>query len=131
MPSSEERIQVLRMIQQGTITAEQGLQLLGALEENQVKGKTPSTPPLSAGANRGGRWFRVRVTDNDSGKVRVNIRLPVSVLSAGMKMGARFSPEIEGLDVEQLLSVIRSGETGQIVDVLDEEDGEHVEVYIE
>ena len=73
----------------------------------------------------------MRVTDTNTGRVRVNVRLPINVVSAGMKMGARFSPEVQGLDMDQLMSFIRSGETGQIVDVYDDEDGEHVEVFVE
>ncbi|MEN6434914.1 MAG: hypothetical protein ABFD14_07580 [Anaerolineaceae bacterium] len=130
MPSSEERMQVLKMIQQGTISAEQGLQLLTALEE-KPKGATSSQKQEATFPGRGGRWFRMRVTEMSTGKTRVNIRMPISVLSAGMKMGARLSPEIEGMDIEKLISIVRSGETGQIVDVFDQEDGEHVEVFIE
>ena len=73
----------------------------------------------------------MRVTDTDTGKVRVNVRLPTSMINAGMKMGMRFAPEVEGMDMSQLMTYIESGEVGQIVDVYDEEDGEHVEVFIE
>jgi hypothetical protein len=38
---------------------------------------------------------------------------------------------LKGLDVAQLMDYIHSGETGQVLDVFDEEDGEHVEVFIE
>jgi hypothetical protein len=75
--------------------------------------------------------MRVKVTDVHTGKTRVNVRLPVSLVHAGMKMGARFSPEVQGLDAAQLMQSINSGETGQIFDVYDDEDGEHVEVFIE
>ena len=130
MPSSQERIAVLNMIQQGTITAEQGLELLYALDEKQVE-KSSRSPVPPAEKAHSGHWFRVKVSDVDSGRVRVNIRLPVSVLSAGMKMGARFSPEIEGLDTERLLNLIHSTQVGKIVDAVDEKDGEHIEITIE
>jgi hypothetical protein len=61
----------------------------------------------------------------------VNVRLPVSVINAGVKMGARFSPQVEGLDMHELMQYIRSGMIGKIVDVYDDEDGEHVEVFLE
>jgi hypothetical protein len=38
---------------------------------------------------------------------------------------------VEGLDADQLMQIIDSGELGQIVDVVDEKDGEHVEVFLE
>lgn len=130
MVQTEERLRVLKMLQEGKITASQAAQLLEALEEipspNSIK-----TPATAAVPSRPGKWFRVRVTDTDSGKTRVNVRLPLNMVSAGVKMGMRFSPEVEGLDVNELMAFINSGEVGQIVDVLDDEDGEHVEVFIE
>jgi hypothetical protein len=53
------------------------------------------------------------------------------MVNVGLKMGARFIPEFEGLDLEELGEALRLGLTGKIVDVVDEEDGSHVEVYIE
>jgi hypothetical protein len=57
--------------------------------------------------------------------------MPVSVVKSGLKMGAHFSPNIEDMDLKRLSEVIESGEIGQVVDVYDDEDGEHVEVFIE
>ena len=42
--------------------------------------------------------MRVRVTDTDTGKTRVNIRLPLNLVGSGIKMGMRFVPEVDGLD---------------------------------
>jgi len=130
MATSEERIKILRMIQEGKITAEEGIQLMEALDTGKPPASRVSVVPAQP-ITHNPRYLRVRVTDTNTGKARVNIRLPLSVIQAGIKMGARFSPEIEGLDVAQLMDYIRSGETGQIIDVFDEEDGEHVEIFIE
>lgn len=133
MATADERMKILKMIQEGKISAEEGAQLIQALETTGP-GAPPSArpePPVPPAPRGGGRWFRVRVTDTDSGKTRVNVRLPLGLINAGMKMGARFSPEVEGLDLSQLTQYLNSGEVGQIVDVYDEEDGEHVEVFIE
>jgi len=127
MSTSEERLRILKMVQEGKISAEQAIQLIEALD---VRPEIPE-PPAPVAPPRGARWLRVRVTDTNTGKVRVNVRLPINVVSAGLKMGARFSPEVEGLDMDMLMSFIRSGEVGQVVDVYDEEDGEHVEVFVE
>jgi hypothetical protein len=132
MATSEERIRVLHMIQEGKITADEGARLLKALSENQGSAPTRPTPgdrPRITGP--GPRWFRVQVTDTNTGRLRVNIRLPIAVVTTGFKLGARFSPEVEGLDMNLLMDAIRSGETGQIVDVIDEQDGEHVQVFLE
>jgi hypothetical protein len=132
MATSEERLKVLHMIQEGKINAEEGMKLLEALsQQKKPSAPQPSTPPRTAFSGRVARWFRVRITDTETGRVRVNIRLPITVVTAGFKLGARFSPEVEGLDMNALMDSIRAGEMGQIVDVYDENDGEHVEVFLE
>jgi hypothetical protein len=132
MATVEERLKVLRMVEEGRLSAEEGLKLLSALGD--VKSKPPVRPaaaPAQRVAGPGARWFRVRVTDTSTGRVRVNIRMPITVVTTGFKLGARFSPEVEGLNMQSLMDSIRAGETGQIVDVYDDQDGEHVEVFLE
>jgi hypothetical protein len=152
MATVEERVKVLTMIQEGKISPDEGIQLLEMLDKAARTSGTPAAPATSnvsssnvskantakaastaadAAARAGARWFRVLVTDTNTGKTRVNVRMPISMVSAGMKMGARFAPQVEGLDAEQLMEFLHSGEIGRIVDVYDEEDGEHVEVFIE
>ncbi len=132
MTSNEERLKILQMLQNGTINADQAAKLLETLGSSTKNHEVPSPPqpPLPPG-HRGGKYFRVRVTDTDTGKTRVNVRLPVGLVGAGIKMGMKFSPEIEGIDANVLQNFLESGEIGQIVDVYDDEDGEHVEVFIE
>ncbi len=135
MATEDERVKILSMIQEGKITPEQGVQLLDTLDEGERRsrgtrpGFAPTPPPAYGGKSR--RWFRVMVTDTGSGRVKVNVRLPVGLVSAGMKMGARFAPQIEGLNAGELMQHLNSGEVGQIVDVLNDAEGEHVEVFIE
>jgi hypothetical protein len=134
MVTTEERIQVLKMVQEGKISAEEAAQLLEEMEGVGTTSapKTEDTQfPVPEGLGRKPRWLRVRVTDTDSGRPRVNVRLPISMVNIGLKMGTRFAPEIEGLQTDQLMKIIEAGEIGQIVDVMDEKDGEHVEVFLE
>jgi hypothetical protein len=132
MPHSEERLKILTMLQEGKLTAEQAARLIEA-----VDGPLPERKPLNQAAaapfphGQAPRWFRVQVTDTNTGKTRVNIRLPINLVPAGFKMGARYLLEVQGLDEEQLMEKIKAGETGKIVDVFDDNDGEHIEVFIE
>jgi hypothetical protein len=48
-----------------------------------------------------------------------------------MKMGARFAPDMEGVDFEELTEAVRSGASGKVMDVIDEEEGERVEIFVE
>ena len=127
MIRNEERLKVLKMVSDGKITAEEATILLETLDEGPVAaGKAQS-------ATQGipGRYFRVRVTDSASGKVRVNVRLPLGVINAGLKLGMKFAPNVEGVDYKEIAEMIQAGGVGKIVDVEDDKDGEHVEVFVE
>jgi hypothetical protein len=134
MVLNQEKLKILTMVQEGKLTAEQAARLMDALEGPATPARPRPAQPATAEPptrEHAPRWIRVQVTDTNTGKSRVNVRLPINLVQAGFKMGARFSPEVQGLDQEQLMQIIKSGETGKIVDVLDEQDGEHVEVFIE
>lgn len=132
MTSNDERARILRMIQEGKISPEEGLQLLDLLEMQTKRPRYPqpdSRPSHPFGGE--GKWCRIHVSDTDSGKTKVNIRLPLGLVNAGIKMGARFSPELDGMDLSEFIQAAKKGETGQMIDVYDDDDREHVEIFIE
>jgi SHOCT-like protein len=121
---SEERARILQMVSEGKISAEEGVKLLNALRSTK---STTSERQSEASP----RWIRVRVTDVVTGRTRVNVNLPFSLVTAATKLGARFSPQTEDLDWEELIAAIKEGASGKIVDVEDNESGEKVEVFVE
>ncbi len=125
MATVEERMQILKMIEEGKISAEEGAKLLAALSAGSKAEASKREP------GGGAKQFRVRVTDLASGRNKVNINIPMSLVNVGIKMGARFAPDIEGIDFDEIVTAIKSGSQGKIVDVVDEEDGERVEIYVE
>lgn len=128
MATVEERMKILKMIEEGKISAEDGAKLLAALAESR---KPPMPPPgLSVGGGEA-RWFRVRVTDMATGKTKVNVNIPMGLVNVGIKMGARFAPGLESEQMEAIAEALKAGMTGKIIDVTDEEDGEHVEIFVE
>ena len=126
MASAEERMQILRMIEEGKISASEGADLLRALDSAE-RGST--SEPLKGSSKP--RWFRVRVTDIQTGRKKVDVNIPMGLVNVGIKMGAKFAPEIDGDQYEDIMDAIRSGQQGKIMDVFDEEDGEHVEIFVE
>jgi hypothetical protein len=124
MTTSEERIKILKMLEEGKISADEASRLLQAL----TKAKSERSGDFSEGSQR---WLRVRVTDLQRDRTSVNVNLPMDLVNVGLRMGARFSPEMEGLDLEEISEALRQGLTGKIVDVIDEEEGQRVEVYVE
>ncbi len=128
MVTSLERLKILKMIQEKKITPNERLQLLEALGEEKRDYGTAAGLAMNS---KGARFLRVRVTDTNTGKQKVNIRLPIGVVNTGIKIGAKFSTQVQGLDEKQLTEMISSGEIGQIVDVMDDKDHEHVEIFLE
>ena len=126
MASSEERMKILKMIEEGKLSVEEGTKLLAALSEKRVP--TPPRPPGMPGAPR---WLRIRVTDVNTGRSKASVQIPLALVDAGLKIGAHFAPEVQGVDMSNVMEAVRSGMTGKIIDVTDEEDGEHVEIYVE
>jgi hypothetical protein len=119
-------MQILRMIEEGKITAAEGAELLRALDSS---GRGTSSEPLKGTSKP--RWFRVRVTDVKTGRKKVDVNIPMGLVNVGIKMGAKFAPEIDGTQYEEIMEAVRSGQQGKIMDVFDEEDGEHVEIFVE
>lgn len=124
---SEERARILQMVSENKIDAQEGARLLAALG-NATPGDEAREEVARAGQ---ARWFRVRVTNLETGRTKVNVNLPLSLVKVGLKVGARFSPEVEDLDWDELLVAIQEGAAGKLVEVEDVEDGEKVEVYVE
>lgn len=120
-----ERLQILKMVQEGKITAEEAGKLLTAVDE-----------PVSSGVAGQAKWLRVKVLDLNTGKAKVNVNLPIALLEVGLSIGMKFIPEdtmgsAHGIDVKALIDAIRSGAMGKLVEVEDEDEGIRVEVVVE
>ncbi len=124
MVSSQERMRILSMLQEGKITADEASKLLTALGQSTTKAK-----PRSSG--RAPHQLRVRITDANSGRNKVNVTIPMGLVNIGLKMGARFIPSDADIDIAELKDAVEAGETGKIVEFEDTEGGERVEVWLE
>ncbi|MBM7846015.1 SHOCT-like domain-containing protein [Herpetosiphon giganteus] len=119
--ATEERMRILRLIENGQLTAEEGARLLGVMEPNNRISR-----PQRA------QWVRIRVTDLKSNHHKINVNIPVGLISIGLKLGARFaSNKHTTLNFDEMLEAIRGGMTGKIVDMEDLEDGERIEIVVE
>ncbi len=143
MATTEERMRVLKMVEEGKITPEDAAKLLSALTDSaRVKpGPTASgsARPESGRAAGGQRAKNIRIRINDSsrgGSKNINVVLPVGVVGFLARLANRMgfdpakSPGSEAVDVHELWSVIQSGTTGKIIDI-NGDDGERVEVVLE
>jgi SHOCT-like domain len=124
MTLSDERLKILKMIDEGKISAEEGAKLLAALAQS----RRPERKATVTGTGTGARWLRIRVTDMKNGRAKATVNLPLGLVDAGLNIASQYAPDV---DFDELISAINAGAEGKIIDVLDEEDGEHVEIYIE
>lgn len=126
MNATDERMMILRMIEEGKVSADEGARLLTSVDKE-------AEAPLRrlAVGNKGAKWFRVRVTDTVTGKNKATVSLPLALMDWGLRVGAQFAPEVGNIDFGELSDLLSEGMEGKIVDVMDEEDGEHVEIFIE
>ncbi len=128
MANSEERMKILKMIEEGKISADEASKLLAALSDPR---RGVPAPPRPSGSGGGARWLRIRVTDTRTGRSKASVQIPLALVDAGMKIGAHFAPEVQGVDMTNVMEALRMGVTGKIIDVTDDEDGEHVEIFVE
>jgi hypothetical protein len=123
MTTSDERLRILKMVEEGKLTPEEAAGLLGALGKVERK----KAPPADVDS----RWLRVRVTDMLTGKPKVNVNIPMRLVNVGLRVGARFIPDMEGVELGDLSQALEEGMTGKVIDVVDEEKNERVEIFAE
>lgn len=129
--SPEERLRILKMVEEGKVSAAEGASLLDALSQGRKALRGGARPAVEADPDSP-RWFRVRVTDLETGRSKATVNIPFGLMDWGLRIGAHFAPEMEGYDLQELGRILREeGPAGKIVDVIDDEDGEHVEIYVE
>lgn len=137
MLTAEDRTRILKMVQEGRLTVDEASRLIQSGDSSPVAPRPPQPQPVtppSAPRERSslsGKWLRVNVSNASTGEQKVYVRIPLSLVRSGLHMGAKYSPELNNLDMQDIEEWLASGETGKIVEVMDHEDGEHVEIYIE
>ena len=122
---SEERRKILEMLATGKITAQEADRLLDALEG------APATAPSTAVATAtrpAPKYLRVIVDANDreDGPVHINIRVPVMLLRAGVRLASFIPPsaqlkindELRKNGVDMDVSQIRPENLNEIIDHL-------------
>lgn len=131
----EEKLKILQMLEKGKVNALEAAHLLDALERSET------------GAGKA-RWLRIRVYEEDKDQPKVKINLPFSLLRLLTRVGKlkeKIPPTVheklrekgielseEGLDnLDKVIHEMSEGGKVMLADVVDEEKGQKVEIYIE
>ncbi len=135
------RQEVLELLGNGKITADEAAKMLSdvqieiasteniEIEIEQDELKRAEKRKMSAGKSPS--WFRVRVRNLETGKNKVSVNIPIGMLKFGMKIGKRFTSELNDLNLDDINGMVNGMQTGMLVEVQDEESNEHVQVYLE
>lgn len=145
---------ILDMIAAGTITSEEGMELINAIKDvdrkDEAEAVATATPVAKAatGVKKSYSFLKVRVeTDEDDTKVNVNVPLKLVKSLGGLtKNIGNYIPEdaretmsehgvnIDQLDLDEIISALEDGSMeGSLVDIDTEEDGKKtkVKIYVE
>jgi hypothetical protein len=133
---SEERLEILRLVENQTISAEEAGRLLEALDRSDRSSQAAqrTTPimmappgPPDPPAPRAGS-VRIRITDLSTGKAKINLVLPYRLVDSGVKLAKRLAPE-HMLDSREIRRSIEDGYWGPLLDITD--DDKRVEIIVE
>lgn len=133
MTTAEERKKILTMVAEKIITPEEGVKLLEALKSTEKGSRSGggTTNIQLPRMNPNAGVLRIQVSNPVTHKVKTDVRVPLALFNMGVGIGARFVPGLEDFDFDSLVDMIRSGAKGKILEVLDEEEGEYVQIFVD
>ena len=114
---SEELIRVLKMIESGVITSEEGQKLIQAMQKSEQKVARVNSHPI-------GRFLRLDILSTEEGeKETVQINFPLNLAKAVLKMGivqkqlnAKVGEKVN-LDIEESVALIDSEVMGDLMTI--------------
>jgi hypothetical protein len=123
---------VLRMVAEGRLSAEEAEPILAALDaaEQATAGKSPEAgsgagqPVEPSASSSAGRSIRVEVTDG--GQVAVNLRLPASLGDLGLEG----IPGLSRPNIDRIREALRAGSRGPVFEAVDDR-GDGVRIVLD
>lgn len=132
----EEQLRILKMLEEGKITAEQASELLAALTPQKEVGaasyKVAKTEPVNMDYDK--RMVRIVVDSSEGDKV--NVQLPVTAIRQILKVTGKLpvvSENMQGIELTEVLDTVvdclDAEAIGDIVNVVSKA-GDVVKIYI-
>jgi len=118
--------QVLRLVAEGRLTADEAAPILAALDDRPPATRTTEPPRRAPGPTDAGGATSLRIEVRDGGRSVVNLRLPLAV--------GRFAldrvPGLSGDEVARVRDALSSGLRGPVLEV-NEPDGDGVRIVLD
>jgi hypothetical protein len=137
------RKQILEMLSAGEIDVTRATELLNEVRTGDTPpaAEAPPAPPVPPPApekpiptvgQSGRHWLHIHVSDLESGKSRVRVNVPLGLVHFGLKIGARFTDEVNNDMIRDVVDALGDDQlTGTLVEVEDVEDNERVHIFID
>ena len=121
---SEEKRMILEMLNNGDINVDDAERLLSAIPEESDNKNMVSSEGFPIMPKR----IKITVVSNDTGKTKVDMRIPFSLIKAGLKigkasmaLGAKYKNGTDS-DTQQILELLRDIDIDEILGSLDDGD---------
>lgn len=98
----DEKLRILKMVEEGTITAEQGAELMAAMNT-----ETPPREPALKRNSYDKKMFRI-IVDSVSGD-KVNVQFPVGAIKKILKVTGKLpipEKDLEGVDLSSMMDAV-------------------------
>jgi hypothetical protein len=121
----EERLEILHLLEAGSITVDEAATLLDALDRATLP---PPNTGLASLRSAEARLVRIRVTESDTGRAVVNLAFPLGLIKSGLDIAGQFVPDYLP-KVDAIREAVTAGFRGSLVDV--DDGGDRVEIIVE
>ena len=125
---TEERMQILKMIESGKITAEEGLKLMETIETDNDQANDLNSAEET---KRSKKQLKIIVYENNMAKPKVNIKIPAGIASLVGCCIPNVNVGSSDLNIRQIIDMIQNGEGGELIEVEDEEKNSKVIIRLE
>lgn len=127
------RRDILEQLARGEIDVAQAAEQLSGTVHHDAPPAPAAPPAPDAPRERSGkRWLRIHVSDLESGRSRVRVNVPLGLVQFGLKVGARFTDEVDSDLMRDVMEALHDSEViGTLVEVEDVEDNERVHIFVD
>ncbi len=119
-----ERMRILKMLEEGKISADEAAKLLAAVES--------AGPGPSGGGAR--KVLHIEVMGDGDKKAKVNVNIPLELIRIGLQMVPKeYQKKLEekGMDLDKIVEMIEAGAQGRLVEVEHEKEGGKERIIVE
>lgn len=133
-----DRKEILDKLASGDLSAEEATNLLNnpapepakeAPKAVEIKVEIEEEPKPKVSMR--GKWFRIQITNDATGKSKASVSIPLDFLNWGLMLASRFVPELQGMQAKDLAGMMSEIGDGTLVEIKNDEKQESIKIFVE